>query len=132
MLTVTRPERRRDVRQVMHFHRRAQLFGHVHRAVDVQARKQHGEFLAAVAGGEIELGLHACCKKSAQRSQAAISRHMTVVVVERLEMIGIDHQQGERLLARHGMQPFRTRAAGRTRAGSQGPTDRPWSASSLR
>ena len=77
----------------------ARLFGKGGRALEVEARQQQGEFLAAVTGDEHSLLQGDQRQCLADRAQAGVAPDMAVTVVEQLEMIDIDHHQRERLAA---------------------------------
>lgn len=70
--------------------RRANLFADPGATLRIGVRQQHGEFLAAVACRDVGRALGLGREDPAQRAQATIARQMSVMVVERLEMIEVD------------------------------------------
>ena len=99
------------------FDRLARLVGKRSRALDIEARQQQREFLAAVAGDEHGLFQRDERQGLADGAQTGVAGDMAVAVVEQLEMIDIDHHQRERRAALGGALPFALELDGRSRAG---------------
>jgi hypothetical protein len=77
-------------------HRQAQLLGAHQRLLQVHAGQQHGEFLAADAADQVvaaALGAQPC----GQRHQRGVASGVAVVVVDPLEVVGIQEQHRHRL-----------------------------------
>ncbi|MNU07191.1 hypothetical protein D3C72_2526780 [compost metagenome] len=58
-----------------------------------------GELLAAVAAGRVAFPLHAGGHRRRNLPQRVVAGEVAAAVVEQLEMVHIQHQQGERLFA---------------------------------
>ena len=71
-----------------------QIQGVAQRAVD----QQHGKFLATVAGQQITCALHFLPHVVCQGPEAGVPCGVAIGVVDGLEMVNVQQQQGQRLL----------------------------------
>ena len=70
--------------------------GEVHRAVEVGAGQHHGQLLAAVAGGLVDLAGR-LLEDPGHLAQHDVALLVAVGVVDRLEVVEVDHHQAELL-----------------------------------
>src|SRR5207237_797934 len=68
--------------------------------------QQQHEFLAAVARREVGLVARRERERLADHAQALVALKVAVAVVEQLEMVDVDHHQGNRALQIGGALPF--------------------------
>ncbi len=68
---------------------------YVSRSLGIDPGQEHGELFAADPGGDVVGPAGASGKRLGEGSQDAIAAGMTVAVVVALEMIGIDHEEGD-------------------------------------
>ena len=73
-------------------------------------RQQDGELLAAVAGDEVVPPQFAPRQTCGDRLEAGIAGRVAVAVVEPLEVIDVDHQEGERLAGLRAGTPLGTQS----------------------
>src|SRR5689334_21862557 len=74
---------------------RANALGRHQRLVGGHFRLQHEELLAAEARDQVD-GAHAREQQRGERLQARVPREVPVAVVDRLEMVDVDHEERER------------------------------------
>ena len=106
MLTVTWPHG--DDACAMHSSSTAsaQPFADLERRVDVGARQQQRELLAAVARRQIVVAGRGFLQQLADPAQADVAFDVAVAIVEQLEVVDVDHQQRDRATELAGALPF--------------------------
>ncbi|MEY9807654.1 hypothetical protein ABIF30_007261 [Bradyrhizobium elkanii] len=77
---------------------RADVVGDRQRLPQRRVGQHHGEFLAAIAGGDV-LALDVLLQRLRHQPQHLIAGEMAVGVVERLEVVDVEHQERQRLAA---------------------------------
>ena len=63
----------------------------------VDARQEHGKLLAAVTGRDVAVA-HARAEDTGERSQRFVTGRVTIAIVERLEVVDVEHQHRQRLV----------------------------------
>ena len=89
--------RRLHVRHQQLFDRTARFFGKRNRMLDIEPRQQQGEFLAAIPGNDQSLVERDKRQGFADRPQTGVTLDVAIAIVEKLEVIDVDHDQSERL-----------------------------------
>ena len=95
------------MRDVEVHERGAKSFCQRSRAGDVGRGQDGGELFPAVAGEKIRRALHAARHRTRDLSQGEITSLVPVLIVERLEVIDVDHHDRQRRAVASRARPFR-------------------------
>ena len=83
--------------QLLGFHSLADLVSHAHGGIQRRTAQQHGEFLAAIAGGGVA-ALEVFGQAGGNQLQNLVAGLVAPAVIEFLEVINVAHQQRHRLV----------------------------------